>query len=261
MSTAIIIGAEQLTSAHQAFLQQVFSASDAPTRIDLASAEIETRLPALLQQFHRPVLLGFGTAAARVWQLAAELDTLGATVLIHPQDLPEFMTHTLNQTCLMIHAGDTQLTSAALLKTLQRPRPDIAQLIEDNLDQKVELVRHFINQFSGASADSLGRVIRCGDIAKGFPAPAPGAQPVFEDENCYVGAVQPDQHEPFEHINYRDELHVVIRGSGHFRHGNGEKIEVKQGDLAYVKAFEKHCWSDWSPDFKLLFIQTGPNPL
>jgi len=188
-------------------------------------------------------------------------DNIGATLLIHPESLPDFNSHRLLQPCLLIHSSDTTLTSAALLKTLQRPRPDIAQLVNDQPQTLAPLLGHFIRQFSGASSESLGRVIRCAEIAKGFPAPAPGAQPVFEDENCLVGAVQLDQHEPYEHINYRDELHVVIRGSGHFRHGDGELIEVKQGDLAYVKAFEKHRWSDWSPDFKLLFIQTGPSPL
>lgn len=261
MSTAIVIGVDHLTSKQMEFLQQLFSPTNAPTRIDLALAETEDKLPTLLQQVNRPVLIGFGVAASIVWKLAGEMNNLGATLLVHPDDLPDFMGHRLNQTCLLIHASTTKLTSAALLKTLQRPRPDIAQLLDDHLEDKADLVRHFISSFSGASVDSLARVIRCGDIAKGFPVQAPGAQPVFEDEYCYVGAVQPDQYDPFEHINYRDELHVVMRGSGHFRHGNSEMIEVKQGDLAYVKAFEKHCWSDWSPDFKLLFIQTGPSPL
>lgn len=261
MSTAIVIGAEHLDSQQQLLLQQLFSGEGAAQRLDLTLEQTGAPLQALLQQHQRPVLIGIGKAAATVWLLAGQLDTLGATLLIHPEDLPDFMQHKLQQTCLLIHASDTRLTSAALLKTLQRPRPDIAQLVKDQVGELVPLMQHFIRQFSGATPESLGRIIRCSEIAKGFPAPSPGAQPVFEDENCLVGAVQLDQHEPYEHINYRDELHVVIRGSGHFRHGNGEMIEVKQGDLAYVKAFEKHRWSDWSPDFKLLFIQTGPSPL
>ncbi|CNE30505.1 hypothetical protein [Yersinia intermedia] len=261
MSTAIVIGAERLDPQQQQLLQQLFSGDGAAQRLDIALEQTGAPLQALLQQHQRPVLIGVGKAAAAVWQLAGQLDNLGATLLIHPEDLPDFMLHKLQQTCLLIHASSTTLTSAALLKTLQRPRPDIAQLVNDQPGERVPLMQHFIRQFSGATPESLGRVIRCGDIAKGFPAPSPGAQPVFEDENCLVGAVQLDQHAPYEHINYRDELHVVIRGSGHFRHGNGEMIKVKQGDLAYVKAFEKHRWSDWSADFKLLFIQTGPNPL
>jgi hypothetical protein len=261
MSTAIVVGAERLSAAQSAVLQQLFLGRDAPQRQDVEIDQLERKLPALLEQFDRPVLIGIGAAAASVWQLAGKLDSLGATLLIHPDELPDFMQHKLQQTCLLIHSSNTKLTSAEMLKSLQRPRPDIAQLVNDQPAELAALMRHFINQFSGARPESLGRIIRCGDIARGFPVPAPGSQPIFEDENCYVGAVQPDQYDPFEHINYRDELHVVIRGTGHFRHGNGEMIEVKQGDLAYVKAYEKHRWSDWSPDFKLLFIQTGPDPL
>jgi len=261
MSIAIVIGAERLSPDQLTVLDALFSTADAPTRLDLALTEVAGKLRVLLAQHDRPVLIGMGESAATVWQLAGSLDQLGGTLLIHPQDLPDFLQHTLLQTCLVIHGSDTKLTSAALLTTLQRPRPDIAQLVNDHPANLAPLMRRYIHQFSGANAASLGRVIHCADIAKGFPAPAPGAQPLFEDENCLVGAVQLDQHEPYEHINYRDEMHVVIRGTGHFRHGNGEMVKVKQGDMAYVKAFEKHRWSDWSPDFKLLFIQTGPSPL
>jgi quercetin dioxygenase-like cupin family protein len=261
MSTAIIVGADQNDALQDQVLAQLFTGQDLPLRIDLSLTELETALPALLQQYNRPVLVGIGRAATAVWALAGQLDTIGATLLIHPQDLPDFAGHRLLQPCLLVHAADTTLTNPALLKTLQRPRPDIAQIIHDQPATLAPLYQRFIRQFSGASPDSLARIIHCAEIAKGFPAPAPGAQPIFEDENCLVGAVQLDQHEPYEHINYRDELHVVIRGTGHFRHGDGELVEVRQGDLAYVKAFEKHRWSDWSPDFKLLFIQTGPSPV
>ncbi len=261
--TVIIIGEEFYDDKQIYFLHKTLNTIPNIKIHKLSICNIEDTLSHLVMQLEdeRPVLIAFGNAGATAWMVASKFKQLGALLIIHPQELPDFTHQYLEQTCLLIHQSSTNLTSVPILKTLQRPRPDIAQLIEDDLNKLINLIANFIKQFSGAKHENLGRVIQCAEISKGFPAPEPGAIPVFEDENCYIGAVRLDNHTPYEHINYRDEVHVVISGNGHFRHGNGELIKVKQGDIAYVKAFEKHRWSDWSSDFKLLFIQCGPNPL
>jgi quercetin dioxygenase-like cupin family protein len=71
-----------------------------------------------------------------------------------------------------------------------------------------------------------------------------------------VSVICPENFPAFEHINYKNEVHYVITGSGYFRHGNQEKQLISQGDIVYVTRFEKHEWSNWSGDFKLLAIMS-----
>lgn len=256
----IVLGAELHEQEESDFLKTLFTALP---EIDIhhVTCKNSKNLAVISADLNYPVLVAMGQSAANAWLAAGELEQLGGVLIIHPNELPNFLSHQLKQTGLLIHGEDTLLTSSAILKTLQRPRPDIAQLIADNPQKLIEVIKDFILRFAGAKYEDLGYVITQESIGKLFPASAPGAVPVFEEENCYVGAVQPEQYLPYEHINYRDEIHVVISGSGYFRHGDGDDIEVKQGDIAYVKAFEKHRWSNWSPDFRLIFIQCGRNPL
>ena len=53
----------------------------------------------------------------------------------------------------------------------------------------------------------------------------------------------PDTQTPHD----RDEIHVVVRGSGFFRRGE-ERVAFAAGDLLFVAAHEPHRFEDHSPD-------------
>ena len=55
----------------------------------------------------------------------------------------------------------------------------------------------------------------------------------------------------------RDELYVVISGSGSFRRG-GESVAFAPGDVLYVGAHEEHRFVDFTPDFATWVIFYGP---
>ena len=102
----------------------------------------------------------------------------------------------------------------------------------------------------------MAKVIKASDIAKHFPAKAPGAISIFKDDSMSVGMVQTVDHPSYPHRNDYDEVHYVIKGSGYFRHGDQKPIEVGAGDIVYVKHPELHEWFDTSKDFELIFIQS-----
>ena len=55
----------------------------------------------------------------------------------------------------------------------------------------------------------------------------------------------------------RDELYVVISGSGSFKRA-GESIAFAPGDVLYVGAHEEHRFVDFTADFATWVIFYGP---
>lgn len=55
----------------------------------------------------------------------------------------------------------------------------------------------------------------------------------------------------------RDELYVVITGTGFFRRAS-ERVAFAPGDVLFVAAHESHRFEDFSPDFATWVIFYGP---
>ena len=231
--------------------------------IELAPQELALIVHSVrdISKKHRAVLIALGRYSDLAWQMSLQIDTLKAVIIIHPQELTNYLEARHAHPCMIIHRPQNSFITQQQLTMISRPRPDIAQFVSssDNLIEYQQEIIAFIKQYlQDDKQDYLVRIIRCTDIGKMLPAPNPGAIRVLEENNVTIGIVVPDINPPFEHINpgYKNEIHFVVSGSAKFRHGNTtEKIEIHKGDFVYVKAFEKHEWTDWSDDFKLVFIQ------
>ena len=55
----------------------------------------------------------------------------------------------------------------------------------------------------------------------------------------------------------KDELYVVINGTGTFVHGS-ERTPFHEGDTLFVRAGVPHCFEDFSPDFATWVFFYGP---
>lgn len=55
----------------------------------------------------------------------------------------------------------------------------------------------------------------------------------------------------------RDELYVVVAGSGWFVRGQ-ERVAFRPGDAVFVPAGQHHCFQDFTPDLALWVIFYGP---
>jgi mannose-6-phosphate isomerase-like protein (cupin superfamily) len=62
-----------------------------------------------------------------------------------------------------------------------------------------------------------------------------------------------DKQQPHE----KDELYVVIAGSGTFVHG-GERTPFRAGDTLFVRAGVPHRFEDFTPDFSTWVFFWGP---
>jgi mannose-6-phosphate isomerase-like protein (cupin superfamily) len=62
-----------------------------------------------------------------------------------------------------------------------------------------------------------------------------------------------DRQEPHK----KDELYVVINGTGTFVHG-GERTPFHEGDALFVRAGVPHRFEDFSPDFATWVFFYGP---
>lgn len=62
-----------------------------------------------------------------------------------------------------------------------------------------------------------------------------------------------DRQQPHE----KDELYVVIAGSGTFVHG-GERTPFRAGDTLFVRAGVPHRFEDFTPDFSTWVFFWGP---
>jgi mannose-6-phosphate isomerase-like protein (cupin superfamily) len=55
----------------------------------------------------------------------------------------------------------------------------------------------------------------------------------------------------------QDELYIVARGEGSFLR-EGDRVQVKEGDVVYAGAGEEHRFEDYSKDFATWVIFWGP---
>lgn len=55
----------------------------------------------------------------------------------------------------------------------------------------------------------------------------------------------------------RDEIYVVIAGTGHYRRGD-ERVSFGPGDVLFAAAGEDHRFEDFSPDFATWVVFYGP---
>jgi len=55
----------------------------------------------------------------------------------------------------------------------------------------------------------------------------------------------------------KDELYVIINGTGTFVHG-GQRTAFHEGDTLFVRAGIPHCFEDFSPDFATWVFFYGP---
>jgi mannose-6-phosphate isomerase-like protein (cupin superfamily) len=56
----------------------------------------------------------------------------------------------------------------------------------------------------------------------------------------------------------KDELYVIINGTGIFAHG-GQRTPVHEGDTLFVRAGIPHHFEDFSPDFATWVFFYGPD--
>jgi mannose-6-phosphate isomerase-like protein (cupin superfamily) len=85
---------------------------------------------------------------------------------------------------------------------------------------------------------------------------APPSAIVFERGTVQVKMYQPgvaDLQEPHE----RDELYIIARGSGWFRHGE-QRHPFQRGDLLFVPAGTWHRFEQYTDDFCTWVIFYGP---
>ncbi|AUH73943.1 cupin domain-containing protein [Legionella sainthelensi] len=214
-----------------------------------------------IAQKNQTVLIALGNQCELGWNISNKINAFKAIILIHPQVLSNYLTMSHQHPCMIIHSPQNSFITPHQLTAISRPRPDIAQFISSshNILEYQQEIFAFMQQYLQAPEEAhLTRIIRDTDIMKMLPAPNPGAIRILEENKVTVGIVVPDKNPPFEHINpgYKNEIHFVVSGTALFRHGStNQKVLVNPGDFVYVKAFEKHEWTDWSDDFKLIFMQ------
>lgn len=71
-----------------------------------------------------------------------------------------------------------------------------------------------------------------------------------------LGYYRPGEHDP-QQPHDRDELYVILTGSGRFLCGD-ETMPFTAGDVLYVPAFVEHRFVDMSADFGAWVIFVGP---
>ena len=79
---------------------------------------------------------------------------------------------------------------------------------------------------------------------------------LFEHGSLEVEVYAPRGHDP-QQPHSRDELYVVISGTGFFRNGE-ERHPFNAGDLLFVPAGVVHRFEDFSDDFSTWVIFYGP---
>jgi len=79
---------------------------------------------------------------------------------------------------------------------------------------------------------------------------------LFEHGSLELEIYAPQGRDPQE-PHSRDEIYVVISGSGYFRNGD-RRHAFKAGDLMFVPAGVVHRFEDFSDDFSTWVIFYGP---
>ena len=79
---------------------------------------------------------------------------------------------------------------------------------------------------------------------------------LFEHGTLEIEIYAPRGHDP-QQPHRRDEVYVVISGSGHFLNGD-ERHPFKAGDLLFVPAGTMHRFEEFSDDFAAWVVFYGP---
>jgi mannose-6-phosphate isomerase-like protein (cupin superfamily) len=79
---------------------------------------------------------------------------------------------------------------------------------------------------------------------------------LFEHGSLMIEVYAPRGHDP-QQPHTRDEVYVVISGSGWFRNGE-ERHPFAAGDLLFVPAGAVHRFEDFSDDFSTWVMFYGP---
>ena len=93
-------------------------------------------------------------------------------------------------------------------------------------------------------------------LAKGPPPAGNLAIPVFAHGSLKVELYAPHGHDPQEPHD-RDEVYVVVRGSGTFFDG-AERRAVEAGTFLFVAAGQPHRFEEFSGDFVVWVFFYGP---
>ena len=92
--------------------------------------------------------------------------------------------------------------------------------------------------------------------SKGTPPPGNLAIPIFSHGSLVVEIYTPAGTDP-QTPHARDELYVVVRGSGQFFDGD-TRHAVKPGSFMFVPAGQAHRFEDFSDDFTVWVAFYGP---
>ena len=93
-------------------------------------------------------------------------------------------------------------------------------------------------------------------LAKGPPPPGNLAVPVFSHGSLVVEIYTPAGHDP-QKPHTRDEVYVVVTGSGEFFNG-GRTERFGSGDVLFVPAHVDHRFERFTDDLVVWVIFYGP---
>jgi mannose-6-phosphate isomerase-like protein (cupin superfamily) len=79
---------------------------------------------------------------------------------------------------------------------------------------------------------------------------------LLEHGTLEVGLYAPKQHDP-QTPHSRDEVYVVMRGSGWFRTGE-DRVAIGPGDVLFVPARREHRFEQFTDDLAVWVVFYGP---
>lgn len=94
-------------------------------------------------------------------------------------------------------------------------------------------------------------------LASGPPPPGNLAVPIFSHGTLTVELYTPEGHDP-QTPHRRDEIYIVVRGSGQFYNGS-ERVPVEAGAFLFVPAGQVHRFEEFSTDFTAWVAFYGPD--
>ena len=94
-----------------------------------------------------------------------------------------------------------------------------------------------------------------GDALRALGEGEPRYRSLLEHRTLEVEVYAPVGTDP-QQPHDRDELYVIISGSGRFRRG-GETVDFAPGDLLFVPAHEEHRFEDFDEGFATWVIFAG----
>jgi mannose-6-phosphate isomerase-like protein (cupin superfamily) len=94
-------------------------------------------------------------------------------------------------------------------------------------------------------------------LLKGPPPPGNLAVPVFSHGSLVAELYTPKGHDP-QTPHGRDEVYVVVRGSGFFFNG-ASRSAIDVGSFVFAAAGQPHRFEDFSDDFAVWVFFYGPS--